>query len=70
MRSYTKSFVQYGLSQALFKDSKIVESQKSMIEANTDKLSFVSNIVPRDQSGPELITLTDVTTGEDDYGAW
>lgn len=70
MRSYTKSFVQYGLSQALFKDSKVVESQKAMIEANTDKLSFVSNIVPRDQSGPELITLTDVTTGEDDYGAW
>lgn len=68
MRSYTKSFVQYGLSQALFKDSKVVESQKSMIEANTDKLSFVSNIVPRDQSGPETITLTDVTTGEDDYG--
>lgn len=68
MRSYTKGFVQYGLAQALSKDGKTVESQKATLESMAVKAEFVSNIMPRDQSGPETIQLTDVISAEDYYG--
>lgn len=65
MRSYTKSFVDYGLAQALFLDGKINEYDRKLGEANESKSSFVSEIVPRDRSGPTYIDITSPISGDD-----
>lgn len=67
MRSYTKSFIDYGLAQALFLDGKVSEYDRKLGEANTGKLSFVTEIVPHDASGPTYIDLVEEIPGDDIY---
>lgn len=64
MRPFTKSFVDYVEAQALRKDSK-PEWQAKLLEAQGGKQDFVNKIVPRDQTGPDYIKVTEAITGED-----
>jgi hypothetical protein len=65
MRSYTKSFVDYGLAQALFLDGKTNEYDRKLGEANVSKEQFVNEIVPHDQSGPTYIEIREPISGDD-----
>jgi hypothetical protein len=67
MRPYTKSFVDYGVAQALYKDEKDARADRKLAEANVAKSTFVGNIVPRDKSGPTYIDIVDVVSGADGY---
>ena len=66
-RSYTKSFVNYQESQALGKDGKIQEAKDKLSEAFISKSEFVSQMTPRDKSGPTYIEVVESTTGEDNW---
>lgn len=66
MQGYTKSFVNYGLSQALQIDGKATEAVVKMKEADKDMSLFVSDITPRSFSGPRFIKITDDVTGDSD----
>ncbi len=65
MRSWTKSFVDYGLSNALAKDGKVAEAKLKLEEALAVKNTFVANIVPHDQTGPTFISLTEPISGDE-----
>lgn len=65
MRSFTKSFVDYGLGQALFKDGKTNEYDRMIALANGAKQDFVNKITPRDKSGPTYVDLVEPISGED-----
>lgn len=64
MRSYSKSFVDYGLSQALQVDGKPTEAKEKMSQAERALSLFVSDITPRSNSGPQFIKILDDTTGD------
>lgn len=64
MRGYTKSFVDYGLSQALQVDGKPVEAKEKLRIAENALSRFLSDITPRNNSGPQFIKITDDITGE------
>jgi len=64
MRSYTDSFVNYGLAQALFKDGKTAEYDRKIVEATTSKRDFVRKLAPRDKSGVTYIDIVEHTSGE------
>lgn len=64
MRSYTKSFVDYALAQALYKDNKYQEGDRRMGVANSSKGEFMVNVTPRDKSGPTYIKLLEPITGD------
>ena len=66
MRSYTKSFVNYGLAQALFKDNKVQDYDRKLIEANADKQNFIMENSARDKSGPTYIDIIEAVSGEDE----
>lgn len=57
-RPYTDGFVDYGLSQALFKDGKLQEYDRKLVEANASKGMFVSEMTPRDKQ-PRYVDLTE-----------
>lgn len=65
MRSYTDSFVDYALSQALFKDGRTQDSQTKLADANTSKNDFVLELSPRDRSGPTVIDIVEAINAED-----
>ena len=66
MRSYTDSFVNYALAQALFKDNtKLQEYRDKITEANNSKAEFTLNSVPRDKSGPTYVDIVEDISGED-----
>lgn len=65
MRGYTKSFVNYSLAQALFKDGKVAEYDRKIIEANSDKQTFVVQLSDRDKSSTTYIDMVEPITGED-----
>lgn len=67
MRGYTKSFVNYGLSQALKKDGKTQESANELIEAISSKTQFVAELTPRDKTGPTYITVVESVSADDSY---
>lgn len=67
MRGYTKSFVNYGLSQAYKKDGKMQEAGNELIEAVSAKTQFVTEIAPRDKTGETYITLTESVDASDQY---
>lgn len=69
MRSYTKSFVDYNLAQAFLKDGKLAEYQQKIVEAEAAKRNFVTELTPRDKTGPEMIILKEPISGEN-YGIW
>jgi len=66
-RPYTKSFVNYGLSQALFKDQKSELSNAKLSEAIADRSSFITQSTPRDKSGPTYVTIVEAVSGEGAY---
>ncbi len=66
MRGYSKSFVDYGLSQALQVDGKPGEAEKKMRDAENALSLFVSDITPRSNSGPRFIKITDDVSGENE----
>ena len=68
MRAYTKSFVDYALSQAFLKDGKNQEYTSKLTEAAAGKNQFVSNLAPRDKSGPTKIEIVEPMAGE--YVEW
>jgi hypothetical protein len=65
MRSYTKSFVDYGMAQASFLDGKIELADRYMGMAASEKDQFRVQIAPRHKTGPQFIRLTDVVDGDD-----
>lgn len=68
MRAYSKSFVDYGLSQALQIDGKADQAAKKMSDAENALSLFVSDITPRSNSGPRFIKVTDDVAGDsEDY---
>lgn len=66
MRGYSKSFVDYGLAQALQIDGKPDEAGIKNNEAQRALSLFVSDITPRSFSGPRYIKITDTVSGEED----
>ena len=67
MRSYTKSFVDYGLSQAYLKDEKLDHYDRSIALANIAKADFVTKLTPRDQSGPSMVDIVEAIDAQDYY---
>ena len=65
MRGYTKSFVDYGVAQAYYKDNKTVEGQTYLALANGAKEQFKQELAPRDKSGPTLIDIVEAVSGEE-----
>jgi hypothetical protein len=65
MRAYSKSFVDYALSQAYYMDNNPGMGDRFTTFAKEDLNKFKSQIAPRSKSGPSYITFTDVTSGED-----
>ena len=65
MRTYTRSFVDYGVAQALYKDEKDTSADRKMAVLNAQKNEFVLNLGARDKSSNTMIDLTEPITGED-----
>lgn len=63
-RSYTKSFVDYGLAQAATLDDKFDKYDRFMDQAEKGKIQFVTEMSPRDVSGPILIDLVEPISGD------
>ena len=59
MRSYTKSFVDYGLSQAYLKDEKLYHYDRTITLAHGAKNDFITKLTPRDQSGPSMVDIVE-----------
>lgn len=66
MRAYTKSFVDYGLSQALQVDGKPSEAAKKLTDAEKALNLFVSDITPRSYSGPRFVKIVDEVSADGD----
>ena len=66
MRSYTKSFVDYGLAQAYQKDGKAQQAEARLAEARFQKDMFVNQLTPRDKTGPTMVELVEQMAGEED----
>jgi hypothetical protein len=64
MRSYTKSFVDYGLAQALQVDGKPDEAKMKLRDAENALSLFISDITPRSSSGPQYIHVVDDVSGD------
>ena len=65
MRAYSKSFVDYGLAQALQVDNKADQASAKLAVAEKALSLFVSDITPRSSSGPRFIKIVEETSGED-----
>ena len=65
MRPYTKSFVDYVVANALYKDQKDNSGDRRMAMAVAAKKEFLQNLAPRDKSGPTSIDLVEPTSGQD-----
>jgi len=65
MRPYTKSFTDYVVSQALYKDQKDQSADRRMVFANAAKKEFLLNLAPRDKSGPTSIDIVEPISGQD-----
>lgn len=65
MRGYTKSFVDYCLSQAYYLDGKSADGDRYLVSAKEEKDRFRSEIGSRHKSGVETIKLADPISGED-----
>lgn len=67
LRPYTKSFVDYGLAQAFFKDGKSSDFDRMMIVADAAKRTFINQLSPRDKSGPTMIDVVETIGADDDF---
>ena len=59
MRGYTKSFVDYGLAQAYYKDGKKADGDSFLTMAEGAKQQFKMELTPRDKTGPTLIDIVE-----------
>lgn len=55
MRSFTKTFTDYALSQAHMFDEKYDAGDRFLQSAEMGKQNFISQITPRDRSGPQMM---------------
>lgn len=67
MRGYTKSFTDYGLSQAYILDGKMDEGKTYLISAETELQRFKQEISPRSKTGPTYITMSDAIDADDNF---
>lgn len=67
MQTYSKSFVDYGLAQALMVDNKMSAAQQKLNDAERAMSLFISDITPRSYSGPRYIKIVDDIDGEGGY---
>lgn len=65
MRPYSRSFVNYGVSQAYYNDHKVGEGDRYMALAEKDRLDFISEISPRSKSGVQTIQTIEGIDGDD-----
>lgn len=65
MRAYTDIFVDYVVSQALFKDQKDKEGQQRLDKVLFSMNQFAQDMAPRDKSSSTLIDLVEPVSGED-----
>jgi hypothetical protein len=65
-RAYSKSFVDYALIQAQYKDSKITLQDKIAMEKALED-NYRQQISPRNKTGPTYIDIVDLTGGELGY---
>jgi hypothetical protein len=65
-RGYSKSFVDYALIQAQFKDGKVTLGEKVSMEKALED-NYRQQISPRNKTGPTYIDIVDVTGGELGY---
>ena len=59
MRGYTKSFVDYGLAHAYYKDGKKEMGDTLMLVANNAKEQFKMELSPRDKTGPTNVRIVE-----------
>ncbi len=67
MRGYTKSFVDYGLAQALGKDSKNAEAGKKENDAMIELDRFKREIAPRNKTGVTMVQILETVSGDDEF---
>lgn len=65
MHPYTKSFVDYALGMAYQKDARNPVAQVQFQSANNAKAQFVTQLAPRDKTGPTYVRIQEVMSGED-----
>ncbi len=65
MRSYTKSFVDYGLGQILAMDEKEAKASMYLQNADKDRERFRIEMASRSKSGPMTIQMVDALDAED-----
>lgn len=65
MRSYSNSFVNYGLAEAYYNDDKEEKGDRYLARANKDKQLFISEMTPRSFTGVELMDVTHSIFGDD-----
>jgi len=65
MRSYTDIFVDYVYAQALGKDEKFTEKNNQMVFVASNVQDFVSSLGARDKSGPTMIDIVEMVSGDD-----
>ena len=65
MRSYTDSFVDYGVAQAAFVDEKMDQYNLKMGLANAAKAEFVNQIAYHDKTGPSYVDIIEEVDGYD-----
>jgi hypothetical protein len=65
LRSYTTSCVEYCLYRAFDNDQKRDYATDHYGKFSSSKQDFISEITPRDQTGPKVIDLTESLSGDD-----
>lgn len=68
MHLYTKSFIDWGVAQALWVDGKDERAQKREQMAYAERDRFISEITPRSMGGAVLNEVVEPTSGADDEG--
>jgi hypothetical protein len=66
IRPFSKSFVDYGLAMALYKDQKSDVAKSKEGDANVELERFKLEISPRNKTGPTYIQLVEPITGVSD----
>ena len=67
MRAYTKSFVDYGLAQAHYKDQKEETGNNLMLIANAAKQQFKQELTPRMKTGPTTVDIVEPVSAWDGW---
>lgn len=67
MRGYTKSFINYALAQAAYKDGRKKEGDGYEGKAEYDLKRFITQSTPRHKSGPEYIDIVETWDAGVDY---